>query len=240
MKHRPRLLIADSHAFVAEACRQMLEPEFDVIGIVTDGRSLVEAALNLRPDGAILEVTLPQLRGLDAAEQIRSKLPSLKLIFLTSIAEADAAAEAFRRGAAAYMLKHSGTDEFRTALRRVMRGESYLSPLIARETLHLILHPPMHATLGKQLTQREAEVLQLLSEGNTMKHVAEILAITPSTVAFHKYRMMEKLGINTSAGLIQYAMKKYMTPSYGTWAFTDWSESRSMEVVEGLRSAQTA
>ena len=240
MKHTSRLLIADSHAFIAEACRQMLESDFNVIGIFTDGRSLVDAALNLKPDGIILEVTLPQLNGLDAAERIKRKLPSAKLIFLTSIAEADAAAEAFRSGAAAYMLKHSGIEEFRMAIRRVMRGESYLSPLIARETVDFILHPPSHTTLGRRLTQREAEVLQLLSEGCTMKQVAETLAIAPGTVAFHKYRMMEKLGINTNAGLIQYAMKKYMTPTHDTWAFTDWSGMRSMDVVEGLRSALTA
>lgn len=227
--HKIRILIADNHKLVADGCKQILEPEFDVVGIVTDGRALVQAALKLKPDMVILEIVLPQLNGLGAAGQIKRNLPSLKLVFLAASSDVGAAAEAFRQGASGYVLKQSGGDEFVTAVRRVSREESYLSPLIARETIEYLLHPRKHQTLGQRLTLREVEVLQLLTEGRSMKEVAWILEIKSGTVAFHKYRMMEKLGISTNAGLLQYAMRNYMSRTNGTWALTDASGTRLME-----------
>ncbi len=228
-KRKAQILIADSHKLVADACKQILEPEFEVAGLVSDGRSLVQAAVKLKPEMAILETFLPQLNGIDAAEQIKRAVPSVKLVFLTANLDADAAAEVFRRGASAYVLKQSGAEEFVTAIRTVMRGESYLSPLIARETIEHLLHPPKHQTLGRRLTRREVEVLQLLTEGRSMKQVAAILEIASNTVAFHKYRMMEKLGIDSNAGLFQYAMNHSITPRQESWTITDSAGTRLLE-----------
>jgi DNA-binding NarL/FixJ family response regulator len=204
----------------------MLEPEFDVVGIVSDGRALVQMALRLKPDLVILEIALPQLNGLGAAERIKRNLPSLKIVFLAANSDVRIAAEAFRLGASAYVLKQSGSEEFLTAVRRVLRGASYLSPLIARETIEYLLHPGKHQTVGRKLTLREVEVLQLLSEGRSMKEVGQILEIASRTVAFHKYRVMEKLGINTNAELLQYAMKHYMIPLRERWSITDSTGTR--------------
>lgn len=164
-KHTARLLIADDQKLVADACKQMLEPEFDVVGLVSDGRALVQTALRLKPDLVILEIALPHLNGLAAAAQIKRNLASLKLVFLAASSDAGLAAEAFRLGGSAYVLKQSGVEELITAVRRVLRGESYLSPLIARETIAYLLKPPKHQTLGQKLTLREVEALQLLTEG---------------------------------------------------------------------------
>ena len=211
-KTRSRLLIADDYRLMAEACARMLEPEFEVAGIVTDGRSLVQAALELKPQAVIVDISMPQLNGLDAAAQIRRKLPFTKFIFLTMNTDPDLAAEAFRRGASGYVLKHSAADEFLNAIRKVMRGESYLSPLIARETMtYLLNRPKIHDEA--QITRRQREILQLLAEGRAMKDIADILDITPGTVAFHKYNMMEKLGITSNAGLLLYALKHHMVPA---------------------------
>jgi DNA-binding NarL/FixJ family response regulator len=209
-KVSPRLLIADDHRLMAEACEKMLQPEFNVVGVVTDGRALVHAALELKPDAAIVDVSIPHLNGLDAGEQIKRKLPLLKLVFLSMNADPAVAAEAFRRGASAYILKHSGAEEFMAAIRRVMRGHSYLSPLIARETLTYLLERPQELNDEKRITQRQSEILQLLAEGRSMKEVAAILDLAPGTVAFHKYNMMERLGITTNAGLLLYAMKHFI------------------------------
>lgn len=213
MDPRPaaRLLIADDHRLLAEACERMLRPEFEVVGIVTDGRTLVKTTLELKPDAAIIDVSLPLLNGLDAAEQIKRKLPAIRLLFLTMNADPAVAAEAFQRGASAYVLKHSGAEEFMTAIRKVMRGESYLSPLIARETMSYLLHQPKHNGVSERhITRRQTEILHLLAEGRSMKEVADILDVAPGTVAFHKYNMMERLGITTNAGLLLYAMKHNM------------------------------
>jgi len=227
---RLRVLIADKHKFVADGCKQMLEPEHNVVGIVTDGRALVQAAAKLRPDLAILEVDLPLLNGLAAAGQIKRSLPSLKIVFLAASSAVDAAAEAFRWGASAYVLKQSDGAEFITAIRRVLRGESYLSPLIARETIDYLLQPRKHQTFGRQLTLREIEVLQLLTEGRSMKEVAQVLEIGSTTVAFHKYKVMEKLGISSNAGLFRYAMEHFMMPEQGAWPIRDTDGMRLMEV----------
>jgi DNA-binding NarL/FixJ family response regulator len=209
-KSVPRLLIADDHRLMAEACAKMLQGEFNVVGIVTDGRALVQTALELKPDGAIIDVSMPLLNGLDAAEQIKRKLPAIKLMFLTVNSDPDVVAEAFRRGASGYILKFSGTDEFMGAVRTVMAGTSYLSPLITRETLSHMLKSPKDTRQEKRITRRQSEVLHLLAEGCAMKDIASILDISPGTVAFHKYNMMEKLGITTNAALFMYAMKHRM------------------------------
>jgi DNA-binding NarL/FixJ family response regulator len=212
MERRPaaRLLIADDHKLVADACKSMLEPEFEVVGVVTDGRTLLQVAATLKPDVIILDIAMPQLNGLDAGEQIKHKMPSVKLVFLTMNMAADVAAEAFRRGASAYALKHSAGDELVAAIRKVVQGESYLSPLIARETVTFLLNHGKAQSDEKRITKRQSEILQLLAEGKSMKEVASVLDLKPGTVAFHKYRMMETLGVKSNAELLEYAIKRQM------------------------------
>ena len=215
MERKPaaRLLIADDHRLVADACKSLLEPEFQVVGVVTDGRTLLKVAATLSPDVIILDIGMPHLNGLDAAEQIKHKMPAVKLVFLTMNMAADVAAEAFRRGASAYVLKHSAAEELVIALRKVVQGESYLSPLIARETVTFLLNQGKSSVDEKRITKRQTEILQLLAEGMSMKEVANVLDLKPGTVAFHKYRMMETLGVKTNAELLEYAIKRQMTTS---------------------------
>lgn len=193
----------------------MLQPEYEVVGVVTDGRSLLRTAVEVRPDAVIIEASMPQLNGLDAAEQIKRTVPAAKIMFLTMNSDPDLASEAFRRGASGYILKQSGAEEFLSAIRRVMNGHSYLSPLIARETITHLLHR-RQANNHKKISCRQSEVLQLLAEGRTMKEIASILDITPGTVALHKYNMMEKLGVTTNAGLLLYALQNHMIPAQKT------------------------
>ena len=209
-RHRARVLIADDHKLVAEACKGLLEPEFEVVGTVSDGRALLQAAAELRPDVVILDISMPQLNGLDAGEQIKQKCRGTKLIFLTMMLGPDVAAEAFRRGASGYVLKHCNAEELVIAVRRVLRGESYLSPAITKDTVEYLLRSGAVYKEQKHISGRQSEVLQLLAEGKSMKEIAFILNLKPGTVAFHKYQIMDVLGIKTSAGLIEYAIKHHM------------------------------
>jgi DNA-binding NarL/FixJ family response regulator len=212
-KPSARLLIADDHRLVADACKSLLEPEFQVVGIVTDGRCLIQSALELKPDIIILDIYMPHLNGLDAGRQVKQQLPRVKLVFLTMTNAADVAAEAFRRGGSAFVLKQSAGDELLLAVRKVNQGFSYLSPLVEEETVTYLRRQQNKFSEEKRITQRQSEVLQLLAEGMSMKEVANIIDITPATVAFHKYKMMETLNIKTNAGLLEYAIKHHMTPA---------------------------
>jgi DNA-binding NarL/FixJ family response regulator len=205
-----RILIADDHQLLADACKSLLEPEFAVVGIVTDGRHLADAVAKLNPDIVILDIYMPRLNGLDAGEQVKKKHPRIKLVFLTMTLEADVAAEAFRRGASGYVLKQSAGEELLFAVRKVNRGGSYLSPLIAKETVTFLLNKKDAFTEEKRVSKRQGEILQLLAEGLSMKQVASVINVKPGTVAFHKYRMMEKLNISTNAELLGYAIKHQM------------------------------
>jgi DNA-binding NarL/FixJ family response regulator len=207
--HRPRILIADDHKLVADACKSLLEPEFEVVAVVADGRSLLQATEKLRPDVVILDIAMPELNGLDAGEQIKQKNRATKLIYLTMALGPEVAAEAFRRGASGYVLKQSNAEDLLIAVRRVLRGESYLSPLITKDTVEFLLRSGA-ACEDKRISSRQSEILQLLAEGKPMKEIAYILKLKPGTVAFHKYRMMDTLGIKTSAALIEYAIRHHM------------------------------
>jgi DNA-binding NarL/FixJ family response regulator len=209
-RHRPRLLIADDHVLIAEACRNLLEPEFQVVGVVSDGHALLKAAPELKPDVVIVDIAMPQLNGLDAGEQIKQKNHAIKLIYLTMNVRPDVAAEAFRRGASGYVLKHCTAEELMVAIRRVLRGESYLSPLITKDTVEFLLRTGAAYSEEKRISGRQSEVLQLLAEGKSMKEIAYILQLKPGTVAFHKYRIMEVLGLKSNAELIEYAIKHHM------------------------------
>jgi DNA-binding NarL/FixJ family response regulator len=209
-RHRPRLLIADDHVLIAEACKNLLEPEFQVVGVVSDGHALLKAAPELKPDVVIVDIAMPQLNGLDAGEQIKQKNHAIKLIYLTMNVRPDVAAEAFRRGASGYVLKHCTAEELIVAVRRVLRGESYLSPLITKDTVEFLLRTGAAYSEEKRISGRQSEVLQLLAEGKSMKEIAYILQLKPGTVAFHKYRIMEVLGLRSNAELIEYAIKHHM------------------------------
>jgi DNA-binding NarL/FixJ family response regulator len=208
-----RILIADDHQLLADACKNLLEPEFLVVGIVTDGRDLIDAVATLKPNIILLDIYMPRLNGLDAGELVKKRYPAIKLVFLTMTLAADVAAEAFRRGASGYVLKQSAGTELLLAVRKVNRGESYLSPLVAKETVTFLLNKGLPLTEEKRITRRQSEVLQLLAEGLSMKQVASVIDIKPGTVAFHKYRMMETLNISTNAELLGYALKHQMIGS---------------------------
>jgi len=205
-----RILIADDHQLLAEACKSLLEPEFLVVGVVTDGRDLADAVAAYKPDIVLLDIYMPLLNGLDAGEQVKKKCRGIKLIFLTMTLAADIAAEAFRRGASGYVLKQSASTELLLAVRKVNRGESYLSPLIAKETVTFLLNKREPFAEEKRITKRQSEILQLLASGLSMKQVASVIDVKPGTVAFHKYRMMETLNITTNAELLGYALKHQM------------------------------
>ncbi len=209
-RHRARLLIADDHTLVAEVCKNLLEPEFEVAGIVDNGRALLRMAAELKPEVVILDIAMPQLNGLDAGEEIKRLLPATKLVFLTMNTSPEVAAEAFRRGASAYVVKHAAASELITAVRRALRSESYLTPTITRETVEYLLRSGSSYSKEKRITRRQSEVLQLLAEGRSMKEIAGMLNLKPGTVAFHKYRIMETLGLKTNAELLQYAIKHHM------------------------------
>jgi DNA-binding NarL/FixJ family response regulator len=212
MKRKPvaRILIADDHRLLAEACKSLLEPEFQVVGIVTDGRSLLKAAAAMKPDVIILDIAMPHLNGLDAGDQINRDMPRTALIYLTMSTEPNVAAEAFRRGASGYVLKQSASDELLIAVRRAVQGASYLSTMIAKETVTFLINQGKQQGGEERTTPRQTEILQLLAEGKSMKEVAAELDLKPGTVAFHKYRMMENLGVKTNAELLEYALKRRM------------------------------
>jgi DNA-binding NarL/FixJ family response regulator len=204
-----RVLLADDHTLLLGAFEKLLAAECDVVGTVTDGRELVSAAQRLKPEVIVLDIGMPLLNGLEAGRQIKQLLPATKLVFLTMNEDSDLAAEAFRAGASAYLLKRSATSELLTAIREVTRGRSYVTPLVTAGLVGSFMQPQDRKPLY-ELTPRQREVLQLLAEGYSMKQVADMLNVTPRTVQFHKYRMMQQLGIKSSAELIQFAVRQHI------------------------------
>ena len=211
MNSRSRVLIADDHNLVAELCKRLLENDFDVVGSVTDGRALVRAASELKPDVIVLDIAMPVLNGLDAGRQIKKILPAVKLVFLTMNPDADVAAEAFTRGASGYLLKTCAAAEMVQAVHQVLRGKTYLCKALSRDTIDSLRW--QHKELVKEderLTDRQREVLQLLAEGKVMKEIGDILHMTTRTVAYHKYRIMEVLGVRSNAELVKYAVRNHL------------------------------
>jgi DNA-binding NarL/FixJ family response regulator len=205
---KPRVLLADDHALVRGAFERLLAAECDIVGQVGDGRALVAAVETLKPDVVVLDISMPLLNGLEAGRQIKQKSRDVKLVFLTMNEDPDLAAEAFRAGASGYLLKSSAASELMTAIREVTQGHSYITPLVAEGLVESLQHGADRKRDG--LTPRQREVLQLLAEGRSMKETATLLNLTPRTVAFHKYQMMEQLKVKSSAELIQYAVKHHI------------------------------
>lgn len=207
---KARILLADDHKLILEAIKNLLEPEFNVIETVLDGRSLVSRATELKPDVIVMDISMPLLNGLEAGRQLKAALPKVKFIYLTMNQDQDIIAEAFKIGATGFLLKHCAVSELRTAIRECLRGRLYVTPLVARDMVTSFLHTPLRGENPIHLTPRQREVLQLLAEGRSMKEVASVLDVTTRTVAFHKYRMMEDLNLKTNAELIQYAVRRHI------------------------------
>jgi DNA-binding NarL/FixJ family response regulator len=206
---RARILIADDHTLVAEAFKTLLEPEYQVVRLVADGRRLLEAAKELKPDVALLDLGMPMLNGLDAGKELKKLLPKIKLIVLTMNEDPDVAAKALRQWASGYLLKKSAGVELKKAISEVLRGSSYVTPSIAQKLMDEFIRDP-HPDRAKELTQRQRQVLQLLAEGHSMKEAAAVLDIAVRTIAFHKYRIMEDFGLKTNADLVRFAIREHI------------------------------
>jgi DNA-binding NarL/FixJ family response regulator len=210
-RNRPKIMIADDHTLVAEACKNLLEPEFDVVATVGDGHALVRIAATLRPQVIIIDIGMPLLNGLDAGRQVKQLLGSVRLVFLTMNTDPALAAEAFRCGASGYLLKTCTASELIVAVREALKGRSYLSPAVAKETVDVLLHQNQESIdEGQRLSERQREVLQLLTEGKSMKEAAYVLNVTTSTVAFHKLRIKQVLNAKSDIDLVQYAVRNHL------------------------------
>ena len=203
---RTRVILADDHKLILDALKNLIEPEFEVVGTFGDGHALVEGAPDLKPQVIVLDVGMPTMNGISAGQRLKQLMPNVKLVYLTMNQDPDLAAEAFRLGAKGYLLKSSAGSELVDALRAVVRGGSYVTPLMTEDVLGSFVNHFKNLKSTSHLTLRQKEVLQLLAEGRSMKEAAYILNVSPRTVAFHKYTMMEHLHIKTSAELVQYAM----------------------------------
>ena len=201
---KPRILLADDHALVLEGFRRILEGDYELVGTVGDGRALLEAAKTMHPDIVILDISMPLLNGIDAATQLKKICPKAKIIIMTMHADTDYVRSAFEAGASAYVLKRSAVDELEQAIRAVIEGHSYITPLITKELVDVFLATGSEKSGG--LTPRQREVLQHLAEGRTAKEIANLLNITSRTVEFHKGQIMDHLNLRTTADLIKYAL----------------------------------
>lgn len=206
----PRVLLADDHTLLVEAFRKLLEPQCEIVATVSDGRALIASALALKPDVVVVDIGMPLLNGLDAARQLKQALPDVKIIFLTMNEDPQLAVEAISVGASGYLVKKSAASELFRAIQEALKRKSYVTPIIAKQMQEAFVQNPNWKNRRKTLTPRQREVVQLLAEGKSMKEVADILKVTPRTVAFHKYRVMEELRLKTTAELIQFALRSNM------------------------------
>ncbi len=205
---RPRVLLADDHTMILAGLRSLLEPDFELVGTAEDGRALVEAAEQLKPDIILMDISMPLMNGLEAARQLKRVVPQTKIIFLTMHGDVSYVKEAFRVGASGFLIKRSAAPELLTAIHEVLKGRTYVTPLVTKDMLESFFEPT--APLDKlacKLTPRQREVLQLVAEGHSNKEIATILSVSTKTVEFHKYNLMQALGIRTTAELTQYAMR---------------------------------
>ena len=209
---KARVLLADDHRLLLQAFEKLLQPDFEVVGTVSDGLALIAAARELKPDVIVLDISMPQLNGMVAAERLKKMMPEVKLIFLTVNEDADFASEAMRIGASGYLLKSSAASELFHAIDAALKGRTYVTPMIMQEMVTSLANGHQSRGDSAKLTTRQREVLQLLAEGHTMKEVANILDLSPRTIAFHKYRIMEELSLKTNADLFHFAIKHGIIP----------------------------
>ena len=206
---KPRVLLADDHVLVMEGLQALLAEHVELVGSAVDGRALVDAALRLKPDIVILDISMPVLNGIEAARQLRKKLPNTKLILLTMHSDVLYVREALRLGISAYVLKHSAASELLLAIQAVQRGRKYITPLVVQ----VDAEPHRLRATDLELTNRQREVLQLVAEGKTAKEIAATLSVSIKTAQFHKANVMRSLGLRTTAELVKYAVRHGMTPS---------------------------
>ena len=206
---RPRILLADDHTLVVEGFRKLLETEFEIVGVASDGRALLAAALQEKPDVIILDIGMPFLSGIDSGRELKRLVPRTRLIVLTMNEDPDIAREALRQWASAYLVKKSAGTELTRAVREVLKGRSYVTPRLAQRLMDEFVRDPRVGRI-KELTPRQREVLHLLAEGRTMKETADLLHLTPRTIAFHKYRIMEEFGLKTNSDLVRFAVREHI------------------------------
>lgn len=197
----PRILLADDHRLLLDAFRKLLAEQCEIVGTAGDGSTALEVAHRLKPDVVVMDISMPVLNGLEAGRRLRAELPDIKLIFLTVHDDPSLRAEAMKMGASGYLLKNVAASELLDAIAMAVAGDSYFSPTTATGTRS------ESDLLATQLTDRQRDVLRLLAKGHTMKEIATKLGITPRTVAFHKYEMMHRLGVTTTAELIALATR---------------------------------
>jgi len=207
---KPSVMIADDHTLIVEAFRKLLEPQYDVVATVADGRALLDVASKVRPDVIVVDIGMPLLNGLAAGQQLKKSMPKVKLVYVTMNEDPDVAAEAVDSGASVYLLKSSAAEELLKGIHQALKGGSYITPRVRRAMDESFIRSPIRRAVPKRLTDRQTEVLQLLAEGRSMKEVAVVLDLTPRTVAFHKYRIMEVIGAKSNAELIQFAFKNHI------------------------------
>jgi DNA-binding NarL/FixJ family response regulator len=208
MNRSPRILLADDHRMLLEAFKRLLEPQCEIVGTACDGRELIDVAARTLPDVIVLDISMPRLNGMDACVLLLRKLPGTRFVFLSVNEDAEMAAEAIRLGGSGYLLKSSAAAELFTAIEQALEGNIYITPLLTKGVpLEIFLRSAITPN-SEKLSARQREVLQLLAEGRAMKEVAELLQVTARTVAFHKYTIMEHLGLKTNAELVQYALDR--------------------------------
>jgi DNA-binding NarL/FixJ family response regulator len=203
-------MLADDHSILVEAFRKLLEPHFEIVGTVADGIALLEIAPQVKPDVIVIDIAMPLLNGLEAASRLKKQMPAVKMIFLTMNEDPDLAVEAMSAGASGYLLKSSAASELIRAIHLSLKGKTYITPLIERGMQNAFIRDPRPKSRAKALTPRQREVVQLLAEGKSMKEAASVLNVTPRTVAFHKYRVMQELHLATTAELIQFAIRAHI------------------------------
>lgn len=205
---RTKILIADDHSMVIDGLRGLLEPEYEVVGAVNDGRAVLPEVQNLKPDVVIIDISMPLLNGLDCTRQLREAGCTAKILILTMHPDATLAQEALAAGASGYLLKSSPGSELKGALKEVLQGRTYLSPAVTRDVLEVMGRmTSIHENVWAHLTPRQREVLQLLAEGKSHKEIASILNISVKTAEYHKYAILGTLGLKTNAELVQYAIR---------------------------------
>ena len=208
---RPKVLLADDHLIVVEGLKRLLGDEFELVGVAENGREMISAAKELHPDVIVADISMPQMNGLDALARIKKEDPGVKIVFLTMHSEVAYARRALKEGASGFLLKSSASSELITAIRAALEGKTYITPALAGDVFRTLGQGGAPDPVGS-LTPRQKEILQLLAAGRSAKEIAGILDVSARTVEFHKYRMMESLGLANSAELVHFAIRHGIVP----------------------------